>query len=123
MAKRFGETVRELREAQGLGLRVAAEHLGISPTYLSRIERGKERPPRPEVISRIAALLGSDRDILFRLSESTDPSLAEFIHAVPNVPEFLRTAIEVGLTSDDFAALIEEIKSRGSSRNVGSPER
>ncbi|MEZ4389050.1 MAG: helix-turn-helix transcriptional regulator [Candidatus Krumholzibacteriia bacterium] len=31
----------EVREAQGLGLRVAAEHLGISPTYLSRIERGK----------------------------------------------------------------------------------
>ena len=123
MAKRFGETVREMREAQGLGLRVAAEHLGISPAYLSRIERGKERPPRPDVISRIAALLGSDRDILFRLSESTDPSLAEFIHEVPNVPEFLRTAIEVGLTSEDFAALIEEIRSRGPSGNVGSPER
>lgn len=112
MAGHFGQTVRELREAQGLGLREAAEQLGISPTYLSRIERGRERPPKPEVISRIAALLGSDRDLLFRLAESTDPSLADYIHEVPNVSEFLRAAIAAGLTSEDFAALIEGIKAR-----------
>ncbi len=40
-----------------MGLRTAAERLGISPAYLSRIERGKERPPKPEVIKRIIAVL------------------------------------------------------------------
>ena len=45
MPRAFGEVVREMREAQGQGLRVVAERLGISPAYLSRIERGKERPP------------------------------------------------------------------------------
>lgn len=112
MAGHFGQTVRELREAQGLGLREAAEQLGISPTYLSRIERGRERPPKPEVISRIAALLGSDRDLLFRLAESTDPSLADYIHEVPNVSEFLRAAIAAKLDSEDFAELTDEIKRR-----------
>ena len=112
MARSFGETIREMREAQGMGLRTAAERLGISPAYLSRVERGKERPPRPELVKRMAALLGGSPDLLFRLAESTDPDLAEYIHLVPNVPEFLRTAKEMKLTSEDFEALIEEVRQR-----------
>lgn len=122
MAKSFGETIREMREAQDMGLRAAADRLGISPAYLSRIERGKEHPPKPDVIKRIATLLGGDPDLLFRLAESTDPSLAEYIHLVPNVPEFLRTAMAQKLTSEDFEALIEEIKRRRPSETLGSEE-
>jgi len=118
VAKTFGDTIREMREAQGMGLRVAADRLGISPAYLSRIERGKERPPKPDVIKRIATLLGGDSDLLFRLAESTDPSLAEYIHLVPNVPEFLRTAMVQKLTSEDFEALIGEIKRRRPSEDI-----
>ena len=117
MAKAFGETIREMREAQGLGLRVAAERLGISPAYLSRIERGKERPPKPDLVKKIARLLGGDADLLFRLASSTDPDIAEFMNLVPNVPAFLRTAMAMRLTSDDFDELINEIKRRGSSNS------
>lgn len=120
MAKAFGETIREMREAQGLGLRVAAERLGISPAYLSRIERGRERPPKPELVKRVARLLGGDADLLFRLAESTDPDIAEFVNVVPNVPEFLRTAMTLRLTSEDFADLIKEIKARHSSEGSRS---
>ena len=122
MAKSFGEIIREMREAQDIALRAAAERLGISPAYLSRIERGKERPPKPDVIKRLATLLGGDPDLLFRLAESTDPDLAEYIHLMPNVPEFLRTAISQKLTSEDFEALIEEIKRRRPSEGFGTGE-
>jgi len=122
VAKSFGEIIREMREAQDMGLRAAAERLGISPAYLSRIERGKERPPKPDVIKRLATLLGGDPDLLFRLAESTDPDLAEYIHLMPNVPEFLRTAISQKLTSEDFEALIEEIKRRRPSEGFGTGE-
>jgi HTH-type transcriptional regulator, competence development regulator len=122
MARSFGETIREMREAQGMGLRTAAERLGISPAYFSRIERGKERPPKPEVVKRMATLLGGDPDLLFRLAESTDPDLAEFIHLVPNVPDFLRTARSQKLTSEDFQVLIEEIKRRRPSEASGTRE-
>ncbi|HSP14485.1 MAG TPA: helix-turn-helix transcriptional regulator [Thermoanaerobaculia bacterium] len=115
MAKNFGETLRELREAQGIGLRVAADRLGMSPAYLSRIERGKERPPKPELVKRMARLLGADADLLFRLADSTDPDIAEFMNIVPNVPEFLRTAMSLRLTSEDFADLIRELKQRTTS--------
>ncbi|WP_353632699.1 helix-turn-helix transcriptional regulator [Escherichia coli] len=73
--KNFGETIRDLRVAQGLGLRETAIKVGISPAYLSRIERGKERPPRPEVIKELAKILAADPDVLFRLSSSTDPEV------------------------------------------------
>ena len=120
MARSFGETIREMREAQGMGLRTAAERLGISPAYLSRVERGKERPPRPELVKRMAALLGGSPDLLFRLAESTDPDLADYIHLVPNVPEFLRTARELKLTSEDFEALIEEVRRGRPSETFGT---
>jgi len=122
VAKAFGETIREMREAQGMGLRTAAERLGISPAYLSRVERGKERPPRPDLVKRMATLLGGDPDLLFRLAESTDPDLAEYIHRIPNVPEFLRTAREMELTSEDFEALIEEVRRRRPSEAFGAGE-
>lgn len=124
MPKGFGETIREMREAQTLGLREAAERLGISPAYLSRIERGKERPPKPELVKKIARLLGGDADLLFRLADSTDPDIAEYMNLVPNVPEFLRTAMAVHLTSADFDDLIHELKRRGSSsRGASEPQR
>ena len=103
-----------MRLAQEMGLRAAAERLGISPAYLSRVERGKERPPRPELVKRLAALLGGDSDLLFRLAASTDPDLAEYVRSNPNVPEFLRTAQAMQLTADDFAALIADLKRRRS---------
>jgi transcriptional regulator with XRE-family HTH domain len=111
-----------MREAQDMGLRAAADRLGISPAYLSRIERGKEHPPKPDVIKRIATLLGGDPDLLFRLAASTDPSLAEYIHLVPNVPDFLRTAMAQKLTSEDFEALTKEIKRRRPSETLGSSD-
>ena len=123
MAENFGGTIREMREAQKLGLRVAADRLNISPAYLSRIERGKERPPKPELVKRMATLLGGDPDRLFRLAESTDPDLAAYMHRVPRIPEFLRTAMAMNLTSDDFMALTEEVKQRRPSETIGASTR
>ncbi len=114
MAKSFGETIREMREAQGLGLRVAAEQLSISPAYLSRIERGRERPPSSEIIKRMAMLFGGDPDVLFRLAESTDPDLMNYINHVPNLAEFLRTARALKLDAKDFANLIVDVKRKRS---------
>ena len=110
MARRFGETIREMREAQELGLRAAAGRLGISPAYLSRIERGRERPPKPELVKRLAGLLGGDPDLLFRLADSTDPDLADYIHRTPSLPEFLRAAQEMELTSEDFEVLLRQLR-------------
>lgn len=108
LMKNFGETIRELRVAQNLGLRETATKVNISPTYLSRIERGKEYPPRPEVIKELAHILAADPDVLFRLSSSTDPEIVTFLHDQPAVMNLLRSIKEAGLTNAEIEQLTDK---------------
>lgn len=114
--KQFGETIRGLRVAQDLGLRETATKVGISPAYLSRIERGKERPPRPDVIKELAKVLAADPDVLFRLSSSTDPEIVDFLRDQPEAMNLLRYIMENGFTEDQIKNLVlaaEGIKTSG----------
>lgn len=52
-----GPEIRRQRELSGYGLRRFANAAQINAGYLSRIERGL-RKPQPEVMARIAGLLG-----------------------------------------------------------------
>lgn len=108
--KNFGETVRDLRVAQDLGLRETAIKVGISPAYLSRIERGKERPPRPEVIKELAKVLAADPDVLFRLSSSTDPEVVDFLHDQPEIMNLLRYLKEADFTEKEAEELLSAAK-------------
>lgn len=102
---KFGDKIRELRVAQDLGLRETAGKIGISPAYLSRIERGKEGPPRPEVIKSLAKLLAADPDVLFRLSSSTDPEVLDYLNSTPDALIFLRLLIQSNLNSNQWDRL------------------
>jgi transcriptional regulator with XRE-family HTH domain len=113
--KNFGETLRELRVAQNLGLREMAVKVDISPAYLSRIERGKERPPKPEVIKKFARILAADPDVLFRLSSSTDPEVVDFLHEQPEAMNLLRFIKQSDFTSKELESLLkaaEKIKTQ-----------
>ena len=101
----FGETIRDLRVAQDLGLRETASKIGISPAYLSRIERGKERPPRPEVVKALAKVLAADPDVLFRLSSSTDPEVVDFLHDQPEAMALIRYLKEMSFTDNEVKRL------------------
>jgi transcriptional regulator with XRE-family HTH domain len=108
LMKNFGETIRELRVAQNLGLRETATKINISPAYLSRIERGKEYPPRPDVIKELARVLAADPDVLFRLSSSTDPEIVSFLHESPCVMNLLRFIKEANFTNEEIDLLTEK---------------
>ena len=107
----FGEIIRDLRVAQNLGLRETAIKVGISPAYLSRIERGKESPPRPEIIKELAKVLAADPDVLFRLSSSTDPEVVSFMHEQPEIMNLLRFIKDAHFTSDEMERLIQAAES------------
>jgi transcriptional regulator with XRE-family HTH domain len=120
--KNFGDTLRELRLAQGLGLRETALKVGISPAYLSRIERGKEAPPSPEVIRELAKKLASDPDVLFRLSSSTDPEIVSFMNSTPEVLRLVRFIQKTNFQSDDIKKLqlaAKRIKRQGEEKSKG----
>ena len=105
--KNFGDTIRELRVAQDLGLRETAQLVGISPAYLSRIERNKERPPKPETIKLLAKNLAADPDVLFRLSSSTDPEVVTFLHEKPEIMNLLRFIKEANFQESEVDAILK----------------
>ena len=118
--KNFGETIRNLRLAQDLGLRETAIKVGISPAYLSRIERNKERPPRPEIIKSLAKLLAADPDVLFRLSSSTDPEIVDYLHDQPEATNLIRFIAENRFSPDQIEQLLESAQSIKSQDSLSS---
>jgi HTH-type transcriptional regulator, competence development regulator len=107
---KFGETIRQLREAQSLGLRETATLVSISPAYLSRIERGKEHPPKPEIIKALAKVLAADPDVLFRLCPSTDPDVVALLKERPKVLELVRLVMAKELSDEQISRIEYFIK-------------
>src|ERR1019366_9212264 len=60
----LGQRLRKIREQKGIGLRQLATRVGISPSYLSNIERGKFAPPAKDKLRAIARELDLDPDQL-----------------------------------------------------------
>lgn len=81
--RKFGSTVRALRNDRGIGLRRFAKQVGISPTYLSKIERGEFPPPAEDKIVAIANALDQDRDMLLALAGRVSSDLEGVILRFP----------------------------------------
>ncbi len=103
----FGATVREWREQQEIGLRRFADLVGMSPTYLSKIERDDFPPPGEEKIVAIATALDKDADELLALGGRVASDLSEIIQQKPReMATFLRAAR--GLTPKDIEKLTRQ---------------
>jgi HTH-type transcriptional regulator, competence development regulator len=107
--EKFGALVRREREAKEIGLREMAKKIGVSPTYLSKIERGEFDPPAEDKVRRIAEIIGHDHDELLALAGRVASDLTEIIRQRPRqMADFLRAA--KGLTADDIARLAREAR-------------
>ncbi len=116
--REFGALIRRLREKKRkndptFSLRQFAAKIGISPTFLSKIETGDFNPPAPDKIKRMAELLDVDADELLALAGRVDPDLPEIIQTYPKaMANFLRTARELELSEEDIEALTRRIRKR-----------
>jgi transcriptional regulator with XRE-family HTH domain len=100
--KKFGATIRNLREREGISLRKFAEAVGISPTYVSKVERDEFAPPGEETIRKIAQILKQDEDWLLGLAGKVSSDLPEIVQNRPQLmATFLRKA---GKLSDESIA-------------------
>lgn len=69
---RFGERVRELRKAKNLSQRALGEKVGVSFTYVCKIENEKldfGDYPSEELIGKLAVALEADEEELMLLAE------------------------------------------------------
>jgi len=97
--KNFGDFLRELRSRKmesdaTFSIRGLAGKIDVSPTYLSKIERG-ELPASDETIYKLADALGITAEELFAHCGKIEPKLEKDIasHEGPlEMAAFLRTA-------------------------------
>ena len=102
--EKFGEFVRREREVKEIGLREMAKMIGVSPTYLSKIERDEFPPPAEDKVRKIAAIISCDADELLARADRVSSDLSEIIKRRPvQVAALLRTT--KGLRADDMARL------------------
>jgi transcriptional regulator with XRE-family HTH domain len=86
----FGDAVRRLREArasteQGFSLRQVATRCGITPAYLSRVERGEVAPPGEDTLIKLAKEIGEDPDVLLAMAGKISADLRAVILARPKL--------------------------------------
>jgi transcriptional regulator with XRE-family HTH domain len=109
----FGETIKQLR-LKRFGLREFAKRVGISATYLSKMERGLDPPPVEEKIIRMAEVLEADPNKLLALAQKLPPDFKKAFTKnrtyTSKLPEFLRTVAERNLTPEEWEELIEKAR-------------
>ena len=104
---KFGAFVRQHRESREIGLREMATKIGVSPTYLSKVERDEFPPPAEDKVRKIAEIFSTDVDELLALAGRVSSDLSDIIRRNPvELAALLRTAN--GMTAEDIARLARE---------------
>ena len=103
----FGALVRREREAKEIGLREMAKMIGVSPTYLSKVERDEFSPPAEDKVKAIAKIIERDPDELLALAGRVSSDISEIIKRHPvELAALLRTT--KSLTAKDIARLARQ---------------
>ena len=87
MTIRFGERIRELRKAKNLGQRALGELVGVSFTYISKIENEKldfGDYPSKELIQRLADALEVDVDDLLLAAQKIPEQIKKRVMERPD---------------------------------------
>src|ERR1700750_2988624 len=95
--EKFGAFIRREREGREIGLREMAKMIGVSPTYLSKVERDEFTPPAEDKVRRIARIIGCDSDELLARAGRVSSDLSEIIKQHPReMAALLRTTKGLG---------------------------
>lgn len=107
--EKFGAFIRREREVREIGLREMAKKIGVSPTYLSKVERDEFSPPAEDKVRAIAGIIECDADELLAMAGRVSSDISEIIKRHPvQLAALLRTAN--GLSAEDIARLAEEAR-------------
>ena len=86
----FGEILRELRTNAGVGIKRLAPDLGVSYSYLSKLENN-EVGPSAGLVSRIADHFNYSRDRLLLAAGKVPPEVLQILQENPDqAVKFLR---------------------------------
>ena len=113
---RFGKTIREFRHKRQLTQRQLAATVGVTFTYISKIENHKldfGDYPSEAMIHKLAEALDADENELLLLAEKVPPRIRQRVMERPEV--FSKIAELDDETLDEFVAQIDRRKVRKTS--------
>lgn len=86
----FGNILRELRGKAGIGIKRLAPELGVTYSYLSKLENNQIRPSE-ELVGRVADYFHYDRDRLLLAADKVPPEILQILREHPDdALDFLR---------------------------------
>lgn len=109
----FGERLRELRSARKFTLRSLSERVGVTFTYLSKVENQKlsfGEFPSVDLILRLAHSLDADPDELLFLAEKIPDAIRRRVLQRPDVFRKMADLDDEGL--DDVLEFVERLTDR-----------
>ena len=103
----LGAFIRRERMEREIGLREMAKMIGVSPTYLSKVERDEFSPPAEDKVKAIAKIIGCDPDDLLARAGRVSSDISDIIRRRPvELAALLRTT--KGLAADAIARLTSD---------------
>src|ERR1700761_5576678 len=119
----LGNSLRYLREQQGISLRALAERTDFSASFLSQIENG-QCSPSISSMEKIANALGVTLGQFFRVAESPKANVVRSNDRLNLALDWSRANLEALAFLGDgsqFQAVMVNIKPEGLSGKHGSP--
>ena len=102
----FGEHIRQWREERRVGLRQFAKAIGVSPTFISKMERGTGPLPGEETIRKMAVYFGKNPDELLAMADKVAADVLAIIIKQPAYAHFIRE--NAHLTKEQWETLARQ---------------
>ena len=77
---KVGNELRKLRKQKGMGIKTASKELGVSYTYLSRVEN-EHRTPSPALVKKLSSLYGVETEELLAKLHHLPPDILQILDA------------------------------------------
>lgn len=99
----FGQYLRSVRQAKKISIRQLAKAVSKTPTYISDIEKGNNKPPERELLDRIIATLHLEEfpdirnrlyDLAARERKDVPADIKEYLMKNESILKIIRTAKE-----------------------------
>ncbi len=124
-----GDRLKEQRERARLSQGQVGQYEGVTPQYISDLERGRNNPPAWDLLARLASRYGCTTDYLLGLAEhpkghapqkpmpSYGPEVLELLEMIPaerraEAVALLRNVIEFARVGEHQQALPEPVPAR-----------
>ena len=121
MSANLGLTLRLLRLEAGLSLRDLARRLGVSSTYLSRVENGFDAPPTSQRLEDMARELGVPPALLIELAGRVSPFLVDYLAREPEAGSLFLEIAHRRLDRSQLTELRGLIEERFPARRTANP--